>query len=339
MLYFFKGCKMDEKITLSPVSNTAPTPPQQNNELEQINANIKALANAHNELVKVIQGLQNNLNLIQHGYFRTTPQPYLGLVEFHLAENCNLNCKGCAHFSQLAAKELADPAVLERDFARLSEISEGLVGKIHLMGGEPLLHPELASIMTSARKHFPNTLIKLVTNGVLLPKMNDEFFATAAKNKILIAATPYPLEINWDKVNEKIAEFGCDFEWFDGGEPGKKTFRRFALDKEGKQNARLNFMRCGMANSCVLLRDGKLYPCSIIANIHHFNGYFGKKGELEKPMLPSKIDYIDIYKATSYEEILRFMAHPAPFCRFCKLDEWVETGTWTTSKREISEYL
>ena len=75
MLYFFKGYKMDEKITLSPVSNTAPTPPQQNNELEQINANIKALANAHNELVKVIQGLQNNLNLIQHGYFRTTPQP------------------------------------------------------------------------------------------------------------------------------------------------------------------------------------------------------------------------------------------------------------------------
>ena len=97
-------------------------------------------------------------------------------MEFHLAENCNLNCKGCAHFSQLAAKELADPAVLERDFARLSEISEGLVGKIHLMGGEPLLHPELPSIMTSARKHFPNTLIKFVTNGVLLPKMDDEFF-------------------------------------------------------------------------------------------------------------------------------------------------------------------
>lgn len=52
-------------------------------------------------------------------------------------------------------------------------------------------------------------------------------------------------------------------------------------------------------------------------------------------MLPSKIDYIDIYKA----EILRFMAHPAPFCRFCKLDEWVETGTWTVNKREISEYF
>ena len=339
MLYFFKGCKMDEKITLSPVSNTAPTPPQQNNELEQINANIKALANAHNELVKVIQGLQNNLNLIQHGYFRTTPQPYLGLVEFHLAENCNLNCKGCAHFSQLAAKELADPAVLERDFARLSEISEGLVGQIHLMGGEPLLNPDVCKIMISARKYFSQSKIILLTNGVLLPKMDDEFFATAAKNKILIAATPYPLEINWDKVNEKIAKFGCQFNWHAGDKPGEKTFRKYTLDKEGKQNARLNFMRCGMANSCVLLRDGKLYPCSIIANIHHFNGYFGKKGELEKPMLPSKIDYIDIYKATSYEEILRFMAHPAPFCRFCKLDEWVETGTWTTSKREISEYL
>ena len=27
MPHFFKGYKMDEKITLSPVSNTAPTPP------------------------------------------------------------------------------------------------------------------------------------------------------------------------------------------------------------------------------------------------------------------------------------------------------------------------
>lgn len=319
---------------------SAPPPSDElNKKLNQISTDIKAIANAHNELAKAFNTLSNNFRMLQHGYFRTTPQPYLGLVEFHLAENCNLNCKGCAHFSQLAAKELADPEILERDFARLSELSEGLVGKIHLMGGEPLLHPEVSRIMANARKHFPDTLIKIVTNGVLLPKMSDEFFEAAAKNHILIAATPYPLEINWDKVNAKIAQFGCDFEWFDGGEPQKKTFRRFALDKDGKQNARLNFMRCGIANACTLLRDGKLYPCSIIANIHHFNGYFGSKGELEKPMLPSKIDYIDIYKAASYEEILRFMAHPAPFCRFCKLDEWVETGTWTTSRREITEYL
>ena len=334
------------------------TPPPQ--EIEQINKNTAALANAHNklaarhselvaahnDLVKNYTALGNNynalvkkFNFLQHGFFRTLPQAYLGLVEIQLAENCNLNCKGCSHFSQLAKNELANLEILERDYARLSDLSDKIVGKIHLMGGEPLLHPKVNEIMILTRKYFPDTKIKLVTNGVLLPKQNDEFYKTAAANHIIIAPTPYPLKINWDSVNAKIAKYGCEFEWFDGGEPEQKTFRRFALDENGKQNARFNFMCCGMANTCVLLRNGKLYTCSIIGNIQHFNRYFEKKGELKKALEVSKNDYIDIYKARDYNEILQFIAKPAAFCRFCKVDEWIETGTWEQSKREINEYF
>ncbi len=334
------------------------TPPPQ--EIKQIEQNIQILAKAHNDLItnhKQLGAAHNELaqnfnllaqnfdslikhfKILRHGFLRTLPQAYIGLVEIQLAEHCNLNCKGCSHFSQLASKELIDLEILERDFARLSDLSDKLVGKIHLMGGEPLLHPKVNEIMILTRKYFPNAIIKLVTNGVLLPKQNDDFYKTAAAQGVIIAPTPYPLKIDWDSVNAKIAKYSCEFEWFDGGEPNQKTFRRFALDENGRQNARTNFMCCGIANSCTLLRDGKLYTCSIIGNIKHFNKYFEKKGELKKALEVGKNDYIDIHKARDYNEILQFIAKPAAFCRFCKVDEWVETGTWELSKREINEYF
>ena len=41
---------------------------------------------------------------------------------FSLAYHCNLNCKGCAHFSPLSDAEYPDFEEAERDFARLGEM-------------------------------------------------------------------------------------------------------------------------------------------------------------------------------------------------------------------------
>lgn len=100
------------------------------------------------ELTKQNTDLKNTNDILQKSneqaisYLqKLTPQPFLQLIEIHLAESCNLNCFSCSHFSQLAPNEMPDIQSYEKEIKRLSEITNGLVGRFHLMGGEPLLNP------------------------------------------------------------------------------------------------------------------------------------------------------------------------------------------------------
>ena len=79
--------------------------------------------------------------------------------------------------------------------------------------------------------------------------------------------------------------------------------------------------------------NGNLYTCTIAPNIEHFNKYFGYNLPL------TDRDGIDIYKAESMEEILEFLAKPIPFCKYCKVKERTFNHEWTTSKKEINEWI
>ena len=74
--------------------------------------------------------------------------------EVHLADHCNLNCKGCFHFCPIADEKYPSVQSLENDFKRIYELANGKIGRIYLLGGEPLLHPELIKIINVAGKYF-----------------------------------------------------------------------------------------------------------------------------------------------------------------------------------------
>lgn len=77
---------------------------------------------------------------------RITPRPSL-FFDIEVTEHCNLNCKSCGSFAPLADEEYIDIDELDRDLRRLSELSDGEVHHINILGGEPLLHPEIARIV------------------------------------------------------------------------------------------------------------------------------------------------------------------------------------------------
>lgn len=57
-------------------------------------------------------------------------------AEMHIADHCNLNCKGCTHFSPIFEKELPDFKTRMKDVAWLkSKFSNVLYFSI--LGGEP----------------------------------------------------------------------------------------------------------------------------------------------------------------------------------------------------------
>ena len=62
----------------------------------------------------------------------------LDYIEYNVVGHCNLNCKGCSHFSNIQKKEFADLATFEKDISMLKKLFSE-IRLINLLGGEPLL--------------------------------------------------------------------------------------------------------------------------------------------------------------------------------------------------------
>ena len=95
--------------------------------------------------------------------------------EINVAEHCNLSCRGCSHLSPVMPKSFVDPAKVFRDLKALSLSYHARV--VMLLGGEPLLHPDLPSVIDAVRRSGVCDSISLTTNGLLLPRMTGEFWS------------------------------------------------------------------------------------------------------------------------------------------------------------------
>jgi hypothetical protein len=87
-------------------------------------------------------------------------------VESMILRTCNLACDGCSTFSDLKWSEWIPwqqgKQEIQPWLERVRPESWGI------MGGEPLLHPELAQWLQGIRQLMPHTRIRFTTNAVLL---------------------------------------------------------------------------------------------------------------------------------------------------------------------------
>ena len=89
--------------------------------------------------------------------------------EVNIAEHCNLRCRSCTHLSPALPKHFVDPGDLRSDLTTLARSYHANVLKI--LGGEPLLHPNLLDVIMAARESQVAEKMEIWTNGLLLPRM------------------------------------------------------------------------------------------------------------------------------------------------------------------------
>lgn len=249
--------------------------------------------------------------------------------EVHVSEHCNLNCKGCFHFSPLAPLEFIDLLEYERDLKRLSELLGGEADYINLLGGEPLLNSELVSIIRITRKYFEFAKIRVVTNGILISEMKEEFWNICEECNVVIAVSEYPIKRDLSFNREIVKKYNLDFEIHSAA----IYLRRKSLDLSGGQNCEDSFKNCMFANRWIQLKHGKLYTCAPAAYFEHLNKWFNLG------IYVSEQNCIDIYKAQSGDEILKKMARPIPLCRYCNVDGDVYGIKHTCSERSKYEWI
>ena len=254
--------------------------------------------------------------------------PHLQRLVVHLTDHCNLNCKGCTHFSNIAEPAFADPDQLEREFEALEHVFSGIT-EIYLLGGEPLLHPRVTEFTEIARRHFPRARINLMSNGVLVTRMPPEFWQAMHDDRIWLVCDLYPIGLQVDEIESLARRHGVDLEWTDP----RAEFFKLPIDLAGSQDPTRSFRGCGGVNNCPILRDGCLYPCAYAAYSDLLMKRFGLTG-----LEPTEGDSIPIDGSSAPWEIFDFLCRPVPWCRFCDIDH-VTTYSWSRSDRSLGEWV
>ena len=253
--------------------------------------------------------------------------------EVHLNDHCNLNCKSCFHFAPLAKPDSRYPLdQFEQDIKRLCALFDGTFGWVHLLGGEPLLNPDILRYLEIVGANIQKGQVDIITNGILLHRMDDAFFKTCRQYGIGIAVTAYPIELDYEKLRGIVEGHGCRFTIF--GDRGKEGFSFPSLRQDSRASAKKRYLSCVLSNACVTLERGKLYYCSLPAYVHLFNERFGDT-------FRDETDAISIYD-NDKEAVLDFLRSPHGFCRYCDIkhrEKKANLLTWGRSDQKKEEWM
>ncbi len=221
------------------------------------------------------------------------------------------------------------------------------------IGGEPLLNPDLVKIINKTKELFPNAPRDILTNGILLDRMGDDFWKAIKNANVRFGITKYPINIDLTKAEKIAKKYGINFHYdivkseriFDYNtktvlyeNPDKEDgfdWSKNILDLTGSQNWVEKRFTCPHRGINTYAR-GNIYYCYVHAYINAFIDYFKAKIPITKD------DYIKIADVNSIEEIDNFLSKPKPLCRFCKQCHNTCYGgnalEWDFSKRNITEW-
>jgi organic radical activating enzyme len=179
-------------------------------------------------------------------------------AEYNLTEHCNLKCAGCNHFSPHLPQKFADLEQFQRDLNALSEVMH--LGELKLLGGEPLLHPDLLQFLQCARESGLADEITLVTNGLLLHRCDPLAFELI--DRLWVSVYPgVELPLATDELDylSKRYNFSLDLKKTD-------SFRCTTVNKRHRDAALVRpiFDRCELAHarSCHTIDQGYYFKCS-----------------------------------------------------------------------------
>ena len=203
------------------------------------------------------------------------------------------------------------------------------VRQVYLMGGEPLLHPEVHKFVRLARQILPDTNLYLLTNGVLVTEMSTEFWRSLADSKVVLMISSYPIELPRAEIESLAAKHGVLLDLT----PSRDQFHKIPIDLAGGHDRAASFAKCRDFNNCPMVRNGRLYPCAYTALAGVFREHFGVN-----ELMVSPDDWIELSSATDPEEAMRFLTNPVPWCANCDMNSRTY-HPWDRSSMEIGEWI
>lgn len=197
-----------------------------------------------------------------------------------LTQVCNLSCEGCTNYSDLTHSGYVTWSQgrdwLEKWLERFD------IPDFGIMGGEPLINPEIREWLYGVRKLMPNSQIRVTTNGLLLNKHWDLIDLMHDLGNVSFKIT---VHVDDPQLKDLIQRVYDRYEWKPVTEYGidrhvttnnfrfhvrrpthfVKTFRNTYHDMAPwNSNPDNAFAQC-IQQTCPLLYQGRIYKCSTSA--------------------------------------------------------------------------
>ena len=251
------------------------------------------------------------------------------LFLFLITDYCNLKCKRCNHFSNLTTEyNNLDINKFEEYLVQLRKRFK-VVPTIQLLGGEPLLNEKLELYIVLTRKYFPETLIEIVTNGLLILEMKKALIDTITSNNVNLRISQYPpTRKQLGRIVDFLEEKGIHYYIT---EPITQFEKPLTLkEQDGEKAFAEKFHRdC----QCHIIEDGKI-GCTVLLKFCDNREFFRIQIE-EEELRTASIDLMD--DSIDGWDMLKFFKQPSVLCKFCNPKR--ENEPWETGLPQIGDWF
>lgn len=205
----------------------------------------------------------------------------------------------------------------------------------HLMGGEPLLEPELCMDMIElVRDSYPDCSINLITNGTLIDRMKDTFWSFLYNNGVTVRVSVYPAVITKVEIIKQILQkhsipYICEVS-------NKVEFEKYFAARH-ESNAYENMRRCH-GRGCYSLYKGYISKCPSPMYVREVATELEKEGISGDWLWAT--DAVNLYNEDNAWKIIKKLEEPCEFCKRCDLSNLIRIP-WETvqGKPELDDWF
>ena len=178
---------------------------------------------------------------------------------------------------------------------------------------------------------LPKTELVLVTNGILIPKINQKIIDSLRDNNVIISISLYkPTEKLLPKIIERLDKENIKYfindDYFKKKEVITQFHTRLSIEKnnEGAQVSQ----NCG-GRFCRFLRNGKISKCYYPLLIDNLNNLFNTD------FIISDYDFIALSEITDGWKAIEQLNNPIPFCDYCRSEE--QNFEWKRTNKDVAK--
>jgi organic radical activating enzyme len=215
---------------------------------------------------KTFAHFEMHRNTIAIGNDGKVTLPYL---EIDIAIGCNLKCVHCSHLSPFRKGIVPADDVIHWFQLWSEKIAPK---KLNLLGGEPLLHPELPRILRETKRIWSQTEIGLVSNGFMFSKVSADVFEALEETQISVTISDHSAnESERRAFIEAVSRLRNHSFAYKIRKSNRKWRVQYNQTTEGiptmfSSDPKTAWDIC-TGKTCIALAHNKLYKCAVLASI------------------------------------------------------------------------
>lgn len=245
-------------------------------------------------------------------YTRAGGKVRVEAFELHVVEHCNLRCTSCCNMSPYLEERTLSVAQIEAMCRTMAQHLEVDVFKI--MGGEPLLHPQITEVVRAIRGTGISRVVRLFTNGLLLHRMDEEFWQALDELTISNYTSAPVKPATLAEIQEKARRHDVVLNV----KPVAAFSEVMSDTRVGDGELQQVYDSCWLRHRCMVVRNEKFYMCTRAAYAEEFHARL-LHGAHPDDLTQARGDGVRLDTPDLGAALLEYLnkAEPLASCRFC----------------------